>query len=303
MSCYNGSQRYRDTWTNEADLKKIKSRRYKSARPVLKWLPFRKELNLLGFDDAMIKTAIISKFGIYNSKKDKETLKTKGGFEKVFGHWFSKIIIQSRNIEPTKDMEQVSGIFSETQKVITHKRCSEIHKWELVDNLIEYRIQDSSHVGSFLMDLLETKFKGFSKFVRNNPHQEGLGTFYGGYNAENLSDYEISFRTKKGEIELNFLDLVNGKIPTDQRHQEIKDFVEWNKNQYCMNDTELKAWILERGIITYYNKDGKKVKESIPTVKEERAEWEKSIEQIRNKYSSQKFNKMLNLVRGEDLLK
>jgi len=300
MSCYSGSQRYKDVWTNEAELKKIKSRRYKSAKSVLKWIPFRKELNLLGFDDAMIKAAIVSEFGTYNSKKDKSTLKQKGGFESVFGHWFTKIIIQSRTIEPTKNMEQVSGIFAQTEERIIQRGCSEIHKWELVQNLIEYRVQDTSHFDSFLMTLLETKFTGFKKFVRDNPHQDGLASFYGGFCAKNLNDYKTSFRTKKGEIELGFVDLVNGKLPTDTRKQEIQDYIEWRKDQYSMSDTELKAWIKERGIITCYEGD-KKVKSYTPTVKQERLEWEYDITQIRNKYTNTKFNKMLSLVRGEDL--
>ena len=302
LMCYNGYSRYVDQWHDEKQLKKFRKNRNQSSKSVLYFLPLRKQLNQLGFTDEMLKAAIIKYLGKYNkSKEKKEILETKGGFDKVFMHWFTSEIKLDASMTPPKKSEQISGKFSETQERISYRGCSEVHKWELVGNLIEYRVPRTAHFDSFLMHLLETRYQGFSKYVRKSYKGQGFGSIYGA-NKDNLRDFTMDFRTTTEEINTNFFDLVNDSIDVKAlREKAVKDFIEWNIEKMAMSDQDLKEWIKERGLISVYSlKKGqrdKKIKEYLPTVKQERQEIEDRLKQIRKTYDNNRFKSMLALIK------
>ena len=306
MMCYNGYSRYVDQWHDEKQLKKFRKNRKQSSKSVLYFLPLRKELNQLGFTDEMLKAAIIKYLGKYNNTKEKkEILKTKGGFDKIFMHWFTEKIKLDASMTPPKKAEQISGKFSETQEIISYRGCSEVHKWELIDNLIEYRVSDSGHFDSFLMHLLETRYAGFSKYVKKSYKGQGFGSIYGA-NKDNLREFDMYFETSNGSINTNFFDLVNDSIDVKAlREKAVKDFVESNLEKMAMSDQDLKEWIKERGLISVYSlKNGqrdKKIKEYLPTVKEERQEIEDKLKQIRKTYDNTRFKSMLALIKTTHL--
>ena len=68
-----------------------------------------------------------------------------------------------------------------------------------------------------------------------------------------------------------------------------------------MSDQDLKEWIKERGLISVYSlKKGqrdKKIKEYLPTVKQERQEVEDRLKQIRKTYDNTRFKSMLALIK------
>ena len=300
--CYNGYSRYVDQWHDEKQLKKFRKNENQSSKSVLYFLPLRKELNNLGFTDEMMKAAIIKAYGKYNkSKERKEILETKGGFDKVFMHWFTKTIKLDASMTPPKKAEQISGKFSETQERISYRGCSEVHKWELVHNLIEYRVSDSGHFDSFLIDLLETRYQGFSKYVKKSYNGQGFGSIYGA-NKDNLREFDMYFETSNGSIDTNFFDLVNDSIDVKAlREKAVKDFVEWNIEKMSMSDKDLKEWIKERGLISVYSMNkglrGKKIKEYLPTVKEERQEIDDKLKQIRKRFDNNRFKSMMALIK------
>ena len=304
--CYNGYQRYVDQWHDEKQLKKFRKNRKQSSKSVLYFMPLRKELNQLGFTDEMLKAAIMKAFGKYNNTKEKkEILKTKGGFDKIFMHWFTEEIKLDASITPPKKAEQISGKFSETQERISYRGCSEVHKWELVDNLIEYRVPRTAHFDSFLMDLLETRYAGFSKYVKKSYNGQGFSSIYGA-NKDNLREFDMYFETSNGSIDTNFFDLVNDSIDVKAlKEKDVKDFLESNLEKMAMSDQDLKEWIKERGLISVYSMNkglrGKKIKEYLPTVKEERQEIEDKLKQIRKTYDNTRFKSMLALIKTTHL--
>ena len=300
--CYNGYQRYVDQWHDEKQLKKFRKNRNQSSKSVLYFLPLRKQLNQLGFTDEMLKAAIMKAFGKYtNTKEKKEILKTKGGFDKVFMHWFSKTIKLDASMTPPKKAEQISGKFSETQKTVNYRGCSEIHKWERVYNLIEYRVTDSNHFDGFLMHLLETRYSGFSKYVKKSYNGQGFGTVYGA-NKANLREFDMYFDTSNGSISTNFFDLVSDSIDVKGlKEKAVKDFVERNLQKMAMSDQDLKEWIKQRGLISVYSDAGKKIKEYLPTVKQERQEIEERLKEIRKRFDNNRFKSMRALIKTTHL--
>ena len=302
LMCYNGHSRYVDQWHDEKQLKKFRKNEKQSSKSVLYFLPLRKQLNQLGFTDEIIKAAIVKSFGKYNNTKEKkEILETKGGFDKIFMHWFTETIKLDASMTPPKKSEQISGKFSETQERISYRDCTEVHKWELIDNLIEYRVPRTAHFDSFLMHLLEIRYPSFSKYVRKSYNGQGFGSIYGA-NKDNLRDFTMDFRTTTGEIYTNFFDLVTDSIDVKAlREKAVKDFLEWNIEKISMSDQDFKQWIKERGLISVYSdkkgQRGKKIKEYFPTVKQERQEIEDGLKRIRKTYDNTRFKSMLALIK------
>ena len=141
------------------------------------------------------------------------------------------------------------------------------------------------------------RFKTFKKYDSLGA-KKGLGFFY--LDKDNFKNSHVSFRTIKGEITLKLNQIIKGEFNFEELIlKEVKDFKEWNNPQINMNDKDLKAWIKDRGLIYIYDGYGHEkknlIKKYIPTVKQEREEWQKEIKNIGAKYFTKSF---LNFKKG-----
>jgi hypothetical protein len=96
--------------------------------------------------------------------------------------------------------------------------------------------------------------------------------------------------------------LVNDSIDVKAlREKDVKDFLESNLEKMAMSDQDLKEWIKERGLVSVYSlKNGqtdKKIKEYLPTVKQERQEIEDRLKRIRKTYDNNRFKSMMALIK------
>ena len=268
---------------------------YDSKIKVLEWLVIRKDLNKLGFNDLEIEQAIINAFKKYQGRK-------KESFENKYLHWVTENI-ETQN-KPDILSEQLSGYYSKSVEQTEMQGCKTLTWFEIEHNFRDFRISSRGHEDSILSSLLHNRFKTYKKYDSLGA-KKGLGWLY--LDKDNFKNSHVSFRTNKGEIILKLTQIINGEFNFEELIlKEIKDFKEWNNPQINMNDKDLKAWIKDRGLIYIYDGNGHEkknlIKKYIPTVKQERDEWQKDIQNITAKYYTKSF---LNFKKGilEDIPK
>ena len=295
-----------DNWPNEEELKRFKALRYESKIKVLDWMPFRKELNALGFDDDLLKKAIIA-----DNKKIYGLPTKKKPFDEVYQGIFTETIkIKNGQPLPAQPCEQISGIFTETVEIQTAQKCGVLHQWVYSRDNIEFRVSRNASLcvfDSFLETLLILKCPQLKKHFRHNFKGPGLGSWYGieAANQKNINlVHNFEYRTRFGDINgLLFVDIATGNIENLSKSnldKEIQDYTQWRKPQIEMNDKDLKEWLKERGFIYVYDGHGHEeknlVKKYIPTVKQQRKEWQQEIENIKKRYSDPHWLDFLKVV-------
>lgn len=282
---------------SDDQIKEFKEKRWhdKSTASFIEWMPFRKELNDLGFSDELIIKAIKKHY--YNFDHGSKDLK------KYF-HWITEIKEYPKDQKPKGMYEQVSGVFDSSTRIEELSNCGlmKCEGYVRVPNVIEYRIQRKDGIYSILDTLLVLKNPKLKKYFRKTARGAGLGSWYT-VDIQNLDEIKnFEFRTKSGDIpNIKFVDVAKGKIGFFKEiEQEINEYKEWNKEQMRMNDQELEKYLKDRGYIYIYDGKGHEpenlVKKYIPTVKQQRQEWIKAIERIKAKYQDKKWIEFLTVL-------
>lgn len=289
-----------DSGYEEAQLKKFKEIAKKSELSFLDWMPYRKELNELGFNDELIIKTVLKHFGKYKDRKDKKNIES-------YLSWITETVELPKDQKPNVMHEQISGIHGSAKPISEECGRTGLTATGYIKTygLVEFRVQKKHHIeGSFLDDLLIGRNPKLKKFFRTRRNQEGLGSFYC-LNIEKISDAHADFRTSKGEIyNLKFGDLAKcniNELTKNNIENEIADFKKWREPEINMNDSDLNDWIVKRGEISVYDGKGHEpenlIKKYLPTVKEVRQEWNKQILNISKRYQSKKWIEFIEILK------
>lgn len=291
MSCVDPTFRSVQYGYSKQTLKKYKTLRDNSKIKMLDWITIRKDLNNLGFSDKEILKAIHNAF---------KTITKKPFNDDNYLFWVTSTEAFKDYKPKLKPLEQISGKFSQAVEIVFYSGCWKKTKWEKQGDFIEYRIPNSSHYESILRELLYNKFQAWRKYD-NRKTRKGLGYLY--LDKDNIKKTHFEFRTIKGDITLNLWDLLSNQLQiNDLIQKEINDYKEWNKDQMKLNDKELKEYLVNRGFIYVYNgKSHEKkdlIKKYIPTVNEQKKEWQDHIKNMAAKYKVKDFLKFLEVVKN-----